>query len=74
MKKTLLTTILACCALIASAEEHTYTMSDYGKPSFTTSDGLFTTLGKKMMVQAVQPTMAAPPTSMCGSMPKTPTK
>ncbi len=47
MKKTLLTTILACCALIASAEEHTYTMSDYGKPSFTTSDGLFTTLGKK---------------------------
>ncbi len=46
-KKLLFTLLLAGNLLALTAEEHTYIMSDYGKPAFTTSDGLFTTLGKK---------------------------
>lgn len=47
MKKLLFALVLAGNLLALAAEEHTYVMSDYGKPAFTTSDGLFTTLGKK---------------------------
>lgn len=47
MKKLLFTLVLVGNLLALSAEEHTYVMSDYGKPAFTTADGLFTTLGKQ---------------------------
>lgn len=47
MKKTLLILVMAIGLSTLAAEEHTYIMSDYGKPAFTTDDGLFTTLGKK---------------------------
>ncbi len=47
MKKLLFTLLLVGNLLALSAEEHTYIMSDYAKPAFTTADGLFTTLGKQ---------------------------
>ncbi|HRS67089.1 MAG TPA: hypothetical protein P5564_00525 [Paludibacteraceae bacterium] len=47
MKKIVVFILLICSAWILQATEYVYIMSDYGKPSFTTADGRFQTLGKK---------------------------
>jgi len=47
MKKITLLLFCLCGAFVINATEYSYTMSDYGKPSFTTNDGNFQTLGKK---------------------------
>ncbi|HPW89892.1 MAG TPA: T9SS type A sorting domain-containing protein [Paludibacteraceae bacterium] len=47
MKKIVAFILLICSAWILQATEYVYIMSDYGKPSFTTADGRFQTLGKK---------------------------
>lgn len=47
MKKITFLLACLCSAFILNATEYVYIMSDYGKPSFTTTDGRFQTLGKK---------------------------
>lgn len=47
MKKITFLLLFVCSAWALQATEYVYIMSDYGKPSFTTADERFQTLGKK---------------------------